>query len=172
MLILMAGPPGTGKSKLAEALGPRLNALILNRDHIRDMVFPEPYLDYSEEQNEIVSRFIYDVASYILRRDRNVILILDGRPHSKRTQVEFVRSLAEKSGHQLRILLCTAPDDVVRKRLENDARHNPKLGKVRTFEHYLKIKHHFDPIPFPHLLLDTSQPLPELLQKVMDYLKE
>ncbi|MCB0136309.1 MAG: AAA family ATPase, partial [Caldilineaceae bacterium] len=90
MLVLLTGLPGSGKSHLARALASALHADVLDRDAVRDAIFPARDLDYSAEQNELASQVTYQVAEYILRRDPVRTLILDGRPFSKRIQVEKV----------------------------------------------------------------------------------
>ena len=170
MIVLLTGLPGTGKSYLARQLASRLGADVLDRDAVRDAVFPAHDLDYSPEQNELASQITYCVAEYILRRHPERLIILDGRPFSRREQVDEVVRLAAGIGHELRIVHCTAPEAVVRGRLAHDLSHGKNRDADRTVERYLRIKQNFDPLTVPHLVVDTSQPIDQVVQGVVRYL--
>ncbi len=170
MLILMTGLPGTGKSTLAQKLAQILEADVLDRDEIRNHIFPARDVDYSDQQNEFASRVSYWVAEYILQRNPNRMLILDGRPFSKRSQIAAVEDLAQQVSHSLKIIYCWAPDQVVRQRLEKDLSETGNIAADRTMAKYLRIKNTFEDILADHLQVDTSQLMPVVLQKVLEYL--
>ncbi|MFN8454427.1 MAG: ATP-binding protein [Anaerolineae bacterium] len=170
MLILMTGLPGAGKSMLARTLAPILKADILDRDEIRNRIFPAPDIDYSDQQNELASQVTYQVAEYILQRNPDRILILDGRPFSKRSQIEVVQILAQRVKQTLKIIYCWAPDEVVRQRLEQDLAETGNVAADRTMEKYLRIKATFEDILVDHLAVDTSQPISIVVHQVLDYL--
>lgn len=171
MLVVMAGLPGVGKSYLARALGAQLKADVLDRDEVRDAIFPPRDLDYSPEQNELASQVIYMVAEYILRRDKARVLILDGRPFSKRAQVQEVERLGERCGHLLRIVYCWAPEDVVQQRLDADLSSSGNVAADRTMDKYRRIQRAFEPLGVDHLSVDTSQPLDDNISRVLHYLQ-
>ena len=170
MLVLLTGLPGSGKSHLARALASALHADVLDRDAVRDAIFPARDLDYSAEQNELASQVTYQVAEYILRRDPVRTLILDGRPFSKRIQVEKVVRLAERVEHRLCVIHCWAPDPVVYRRLEKDMRHTGNVAAGRNMEKYLRIKVGFEPLTIEHLSVNTDQPTEEIVHTVLAYL--
>lgn len=172
MIILLTGLPGTGKSHLARALAETLGADVIDRDQVRDAIFPRHDLDYSEEQNELASQVVYSVAAYILKRKTQRILILDGRPFSRRVQVDEVVRLAGAVQHELRVIHCTAPESVVRQRLEEDMRMGGNVAANRTVEKYLRIKQSFEPLIVPHLTIDTSEPLGAVVQEVGEYVRK
>lgn len=172
MVILFAGLPGVGKSTLARTLATHIPAYILDKDTLRDAIFPTEELDYSSPQNALATQVMFDVAEYILARDAEKTIILDGKPFSKREQIQAVVDLAERVHTPLKIIHCVAPDEVVKARLEHDQRQDPSnITADRSFAKYLRIKRQFDPITEPHLTIDTSAPLEATLSQCLDYLK-
>lgn len=172
MLVLLTGLPGSGKSHLAHALAPALCGDVLDRDAIRDAIFPTHDLDYSAEQNELASQVAYRVAEYILQHNRNRVLILDGRPFSKQAQVEEVVALVQRTGHRLCVIHCWAPDDVVGQRLERQMKRTGNVASGRTMEKYRRIAATFEPLRVQHLSLNTDRPIDEILRDVLIYLGE
>lgn len=170
MIVLLTGLPGTGKSYLATQLASRLGADVLDRDAVRNAIFPAHDLDYSPEQNELASQITYRVAEYILRRDPERLIILDGRPFSRREQVDEVIQVAAAVGHELRIVHCTAPEAVVRERLADDLKRGKNRDADRTMEKYLRIKRSFEPLVVPHLTVNTALPIEEVVGQIMAYL--
>ncbi len=170
MLIVLAGLPGVGKSTLAHALGKRLDALILDKDSIRDAIFPPSEVDYSDPQNALATEVMFMVAGYILERHPDTRVILDGKPFSREAQRMEARELAERAGSDFRLIHCVAPDALARQRLEAEAARNPEnVAADRTFAKYLRIKKAFEPITMPHLLLDTSHRLEDEVELCARY---
>lgn len=170
MILLLAGLPGTGKSTLARALAPALGADVLDRDAMRNAIFPKRDLAFSDEQNALCSQILYQVAEFILQRDPERILIFDGRPFSKTAQIDEVAHLAERVNTPLRIILCHAPEDVVQSRLTRDLHAPSALPIDNRRDKYWRDKRAFEPITRPHLLLDTSQPVEHPVALVQDWL--
>jgi predicted kinase len=162
VLVVLAGLPGVGKSTLAQALASRLGALVVDKDVIRDAIFPPSEVDYSDPQNALSTDVAYMVIAYILERDPEKLIVFDGKPFSRQAQRETAREVAERAGSGLRLIHCVAPDEVVRERLEREAARDPRtLVADRTYAKYLRIKAAFEPIAMPHLVLDTTASLKE-----------
>jgi len=166
MLILMVGLPGTGKSTLAKAISSPLGAIVLDRDTIRDTVFPVEEIDYSDEQNEVASQIAYMIAKYILQRNPHKRIILDGRPFSKKQQRDVIVEMADQTNQQLKVIYCWAPDDIVKERLKNTSQN---YATVRTFEKYKRIKSEFEPLQLPHLKVNMALPLSKAQRKALEY---
>ncbi len=171
MLIMMAGLEGSGKSTLALQLAAALPGVVLNKDTIRAALFSPPLVEYSTAQDDFCVDIMLQVAGYLLRKAPATYVILDGRPFSRRYQVDAVVEFAAKLPDTLKIIHCTASDETIRQRLESDMSAAVHPAKNRTYEQYLSTKRRFEPIDRPRLLVDTDQPLPECLDLCLDYIQ-
>jgi adenylylsulfate kinase len=170
MLVVLAGLPGVGKSTLAQALAPALGADILDKDRIRDAIFPPAAVDYSDAQNALASDVVYMVAGYMLERSPDACLILDGKPFSRESQRQEARQVAERTGSAFRLIHCVAPDALVQQWLATAAAHDPQiLIADRTFAKYLRIKQAFEPMTTPHLVVDTSHDMDTVVATCVGY---
>ncbi|WP_456474754.1 AAA family ATPase [Candidatus Pyrohabitans sp.] len=165
MLVLITGLPGTGKSTIAMHLARRLRATVLRTDVIRKQLFPEP--KYTEEEKELVYKVTFMIAEYLLRAGKNVIL--DGTFY-RRSLRERVYRLARAARTKLIIVECSAPEFVVRQRMEARAK-KKNLPTDADFDVYLKIRSQFEPLRRPRVIVDTSNPLEENLAEIMRYIR-
>lgn len=152
-LIVMAGLPASGKSALGANLQRTLNAVLLDKDKVRDFLFTS-YVDYSNEQNDLCLSVMYEVANYLLATASPPLIILDGRTYSKRYQVDAVKASARRAGARLFFIECICSEATAKIRLQNDQEEH--LAKDRNFEMYLKSRAAADPIVEPKLVIDTD----------------
>lgn len=164
-IILLVGVPGAGKTTLARMLAPRIGAVVLNRDEIRDAIFPEKYLDYSREQNQVGTDALYGVLGYLLDRPRPDFIVVDGKPFSRKSEIEHVRDLADRSRAGLLIFHCVAPSDVIAARLQEGLVDPRNVRAERHPEKAARIREEFDPIELPHVAIDTSAPQTFILEE-------
>jgi adenylylsulfate kinase len=157
MLIAMAGLPGTGKSTLAARLAERLGGVVLDKDRVRAALFPPPVLDYSAVQDEITMAAIYQAAAAVLRAGPRRSVIIDGRTFLRPGQLQ---PLFELDGRPF-LIECVCDDAVARERLERDLAEGRHPAGNRTFALYQSVKALAQPIPLPHLILDTGATSPE-----------
>jgi predicted kinase len=170
MLIAMAGLPGTGKSTLAHHLADACAGIVLDKDAIRAALFPIAQIEYSTRQDDFCMFILFQVASYMLRNDPSLFVILDGRTFSRKYQVAALDQLAEELKTPLKIIACVCSDEAVRKRLEEKVKMGAKhLAGNRDYQLYLTIKARFEPIREPKLVVNTDDDLAHCLASCLAY---
>jgi adenylylsulfate kinase len=172
MLALMAGLPGSGKSTLARALAVPLQALVLDKDTLRQALFggSSPALnaiEYSTSQDDFVVEIMLRAAGWLLERQPERIVILDGRPFGRAYQVKAVLDYAQNIGQPVRIIECTCSEQAARQRLL--AGSHPAAN--RDFNLYLQLKAAWEELPPERLVVNTERSLDQCVQDCLDYLR-
>lgn len=170
IVILLVGLPGVGKTTLARQLAPMIGAVVLNRDEMRDAIFPEEFLDYSREQNQVGTDALFGVLGYLLARPRPPFIIVDGKPFSRRSEVEHAKAVVEQADARLRIFHCVAPSEVVARRLRDGLADPKNVRAERHPEKAARIRGEFEPIDQPHFTIDTSGPSEVVLRECLRFL--
>ena len=136
MLVIFSGLPGTGKSTLCHALAAYAPGVVLNKDVIRHAVFGAA-TDYTRQQDDLCGSMMLDAAEYLLRRNRELHVYMDGRTFSRKYQLRPVIELAERLSVPWRILHCICSDEVANRRLKHGGHH---LARNRTFGLYKRMQ--------------------------------
>ena len=171
MIILMAGLPGTGKTALARELAQRTGGRVLSKDEFRHAIFTPEEVEYSSWQDDFCLQLMLQTAEYLLSRNPNLTIFLDGRPFSRRYQIENVLDAAASLHQPWRIIECTCSDETVRMRLEADASDGRHPAGNRGYALYLEVKARFEEIIQPKVVIDTEQELELCARQGMDALK-
>jgi predicted kinase len=165
----MAGLPGTGKSTIANALATELGSIVFDKDRVRAALFPEPWIEYSAQQDDFVIDLLLQSAAWLLRRPRvPPFIFMDGRVFAARQQIEHVMTWAHHSGCPVKIIQTTCSDATAFRRLSS--MHHP--ARNRNYDLYLELKSRFDPIEHAHLKLDTDQLLELIVPASLSYLRD
>jgi predicted kinase len=165
MIVLMAGLPGCGKSTLARELAARTSGRVLSKDEIRHAIFLPGEIEYSSRQDDYCLQIMVETAGYLLGRDPRRVILLDGRPFSRRYQIENVLGAAESLGQPWRILECVCSEEMARRRLAADADVHP--ARNRDFQLYLEVKARFEAITRPKTVIDTERPLEDCVERAL-----
>jgi adenylylsulfate kinase len=162
MIVAMAGLPGTGKSTLARALAGKFSGTVLSKDKIRHALFSERDVEYSAEQDDLCIEIMLQAAAFILARDPERCVFLDGRTFSRRYQIERVAEFTAKARQQFRIIECVCSETTAKRRLGESGDHP---AKNRDYELYKEMKLRFEAITLPKLVLDTDQELEKSVEQ-------
>lgn len=154
----MAGLPGAGKTTLAHELAVRTAGRVLSKDEIRHAIFSPEEVEYSSRQDDFCIQVMLETAAYLLRQNPERFIFLDGRPFSRRYQIENVLAAADSLHQTWRILECVCMDETAKQRLEQHAAGGEHPAGNRSYELYLEVRARFEAITVPKTVIDTDQP--------------
>ncbi|MGA8763409.1 MAG: ATP-binding protein [Candidatus Sulfotelmatobacter sp.] len=171
MIILVAGLPGSGKTTLARKLATRTSGLLLNKDEIRHALFAAEEIEYSSRQDDFCVQMMLQTAEYLLRQDLKRFVFLDGRPFSRRYQIEDVVNAVAALHQPWRILECVCSEETAKRRIKEQAAAREHPAGNRDFRLYLEVKARFEAISLPKSVIDTEQSLEVCVQEALAALR-
>ncbi len=164
MIILMAGLPGTGKTTLAHALAEITAGSVLSKDQIRAALFSPEDIEYSTAQDDFCMDVMLQAARFLLQKNPQRKVFLDGRTFSRRYQIDRVLAFAADLSQPWTILECTCSVESVRRRIDLDPSHP---ARNRTFSLYEDVKARFERITYQKTVIDTDQPLEQSVRQAI-----
>jgi predicted kinase len=172
MIVIMAGLPGTGKSTVARELAHRLRGVVLDKDAIRAALFDPEHIEYSLTQDDFCQEIMLRTAAYLLAKDSEIPILLDGRTFSRRYQRQRVIEFCRQIGTTWAILECVCTEQTALRRLTEAVAQNTHPAANRTPELYHQIRNLWEPIDPPKLVLDTDANLDSCVDVALVYLIE
>lgn len=171
MIVLMAGLPGSGKSTLARELAARTAGRVLSKDEIRHAIFLPEEIEYSSRQDDYCLQIILETAGYLLSRNPDRSIFLDGRPFSRRYQIENVLAAAASQHQPWRILECACSEETAKRRLARGAEAGEHPARNRDYRLYLEVKSRFEAITHAKTLINTDQALETCVEQALATLR-
>ena len=170
MIVIMAGLPGAGKSTLARALAERLPGAVLDKDIIRAALFQPAHVEYSLAQDDFCQEIMLQTAAYLLAKDAELHVLLDGRTFSRRYQRERVIEFCRQAGTTWAMLECVCAEQTALRRLAEAVAQNTHPAANRTPELYREIRKAWEPIDQPKLVVDTDENMESSVDRAVHYL--
>ena len=161
LLVMLVGPPASGKSYLAHLLVERLDASLLQTDALRRAMFRPPR--YTPREHAAVYAEAHRRIARQLRRAAR--LVFDATNLSERGRRRIYR-IADEAGADLLILLAFAPPEVARARLAARASGADARDLSEADENVRARLGRAQPIGRPHLVVNTAVDLQQVLQMI------
>ena len=150
---------------LARELARKTSGRVLSKDEFRHAIFLPEEIEYSSHQDDFCLRLMLQTAEYLLSRDPARIMFLDGRPFSRRYQIDNVLTVASSLHQSWRILECLCSEDTARKRLAADADASSHPAGNRNFQLFAIVKSRFETITHPKIVIDTDKTLEQCINR-------
>jgi predicted kinase len=154
-LVLLVGLPGSGKSTFARRLALLIDAVILESDVLRRLLFESP--QHGDSESKRLFRAIQAVTFRLLLDHRSVII---DATNLRETHRKPFRDIAATAGAWLQVVHLTAPEDVIFERLAGRRDAPDPLDASRAYEGvYALLEQQAEAPRGPHLRIDTSDPV-------------
>lgn len=139
----------------------------MSKDDIRSAIFQPAEIEYSSRQDDLCLQIMLEIAGHLLSGQPARSIFLDGRPFSRRYQIENVLTVAQSLHQPWRILECVCSEETARRRLQSDAETDAHPARNRDYQLYLEVKSRFESITHSKTIIDTERPLETCAQQAM-----
>ena len=164
-LLMLAGLPGSGKSRFAREVTSRCPFLTLESDRLRKSLVGKP--EYTPAEH----RRVFDACHRLLDEflSRGYPLLFDATNATERNR-RPIYAIAQKRGSPLAVAVVTAPPGVVRQRLRRrEAGLDPETWSDAGWNIYSRMAPAWEPVKSPHILVDTSGDITPALRQALDW---
>jgi predicted kinase len=166
-LVVLVGLPGAGKSTFARSLRERAPIVVLESDRFRKLLFGRP--TYSPEESRRLFRALHAAIERLLARGVSCVLDATNLREEHRRPLY---DMAERHGARLVLVHLDAPPEVVRQRLARRRQAaTPGDWSDAGPEVYERMREALEPIGRPHLRVDTTGDVTEMVEQVLRAMK-
>lgn len=163
VLVLLSGLPGSGKSHFCSKLAERAPFLVVESDVLREVLFANP--THSPDESARLFAAIHSVVNDYL--SVGISVIVDATNLVERNR-EVLYNIAERQGARLIVVGVEAPEELVRRRLQEREQGLDTAGRSRAdWSVYEKMKPIAEKIARRHFVLDTSRDINPVIVKIL-----
>lgn len=159
-LVLVAGLPGSGKSQFSRELMLRTDAVILESDAIRRLLFARPSYTWWESRRLFAA--LHAAVEKLI--DAGISCIVDATNLADAYR-QPLYDIADRHGAKLIIVEATAPAEVTIARL-SDRAVTPENVSDADVAVYERMRPKWEPIGREHFVVDTSKPTGKVVAAV------
>lgn len=158
----------SGKTFIAKRLLKEISAFYIDKDSIMDPFTKERSGDFYDRIRGPSYKAMYNIALDNLKLGNSVVI---DSPHVKEMQDRKWREWLKEfsSPFVLKIILCHAPEDVIKKRLIERGEEKDE-EKLKNWKEFLKKEPIIPEMPFDHIKIDTSKDQEDKIKNVLLYL--
>ena len=160
-LILLYGPPATGKLTVAETISSKTGIPVFHNHATRDLVhaiFP----DTLSENYQLVTDLRNNVFAYCAKHDQDLLFtwVYDGKTDDE--VLALMVSAVVNNGGTVAFIELTAPLEVLKSRVNLESRHKHKKLKDPEVLAHLFDEHSFGTVHYDNVIkIDTSTVTPD-----------
>lgn len=167
-LVVLVGLPGTGKSYFAAQLAALFPLAVVESDVMRKALFPRP--NYTRKESARVFAAIHALLRELL--DHRVPTLLDATNLVEANRRVLYR-IAEEADASLVLVLLTAPESVVRKRLgARSSSGSAGTSSDADWRVYERLRREDEPIQRQHFVVDSSGDIQPALASIARVLEQ
>ena len=164
-LLMLAGLPGSGKSRFSRDVSSRHPFLVLESDRLRKALVAKPRYT-RDEHSRVFSACHWLIDEFL---EQGYPVLLDATNSAQRNRRPIL-AIAHRRNVPLAIVVLTAPPDVVQKRLQaREAGLDPATWSDAGWDVYARMAPAWQPVEQPHIVVDTSGDTTEAVAKILDW---
>ena len=160
-VVALIGIPGSGKAHVAQALAEQLKMRRVNRDAIRDAMFPQCNYSFAEKRAAFRALLLAVEINCLLGESS----VIDGVSFSRRRDLQRLDSAIRRYGFLPIPVYLDCSVETARVRITEQLRENPELA--REPELAAEVRAHFEAPPPNALAVNANLPLAEIARIVV-----